>query len=181
MRTTFIRRLLPFVGTIMLMLGIGVHAGLAHVTLKEPTAKAKTYYVATFRVPHGCGESPTVAVRVTIPPEVLIAKPMPKPGWRIDLVYEQLRQPVRGEHNNEITGRMTEITWTGGKLPAEYFDEFSMMVFLPARVGPLYFPTVQVCEEGELRWVDVPPEGKTAHDMSYPAPAVTLLPTERQE
>src|SRR4051812_42524288 len=100
MHIRFIRGLWVFLDATILMVAMGVNTGLARVALKEATAKAKTYYVATFRVPHGCGESPTVAVRVTIPPEVLIAKPMPKPGWRFDLVYEQLQRPVRGEHNN---------------------------------------------------------------------------------
>jgi uncharacterized protein YcnI len=50
------------------------------------------------------------------------------------------------------------------------------MVFLPGWIGPLYFPTVQVCETGELRWVDTPPEGKTAYDVPFPAPMLTLIP-----
>ena len=159
-------------GVLILAVSMGAKA---HVVLKEATAQPRSYYVATFRVPHGCGVSPTIALRVTIPPEILIAKPMPKPGWHIKMTDESLPQPVTGEHKI-LTGRTAEITWSGGPLPSDYFDEFSIMVFLPARTGPLYFPTVQVCEEGEIRWVDVPSEGKTSKDMPFPAPTVTLVP-----
>ena len=148
---------------------------LAHVVLKETTAVSGTYHVATFRVAHGCGTSPTVAIRIAIPDGIVVAKPMPKPGWRIDIRHEPLPTPVPQE-GRTLTQRPKEIAWSGGPLPDEYLDEFTVMVRLPARTGPLWFPTVQLCEQGETRWIDTPPEGKTSRDMRFPPPGLTLVP-----
>ena len=45
-----------------------------------------SYYKAVFAVPHGCAGSPTVKLRVQIPEGVIGIKPMPKPGWTIEMV-----------------------------------------------------------------------------------------------
>lgn len=148
----------------------------AHVTLKDPTGVAGRYQVMTFRVPHGCGESPTVALRVTIPAEILIAKPAPKPGWRLEVTQKPLAEPRETERGGIQIDHVVEVAWTGGKLPGEYFDEFSILVFLPKTPGALYFPTSQICEAGESRWVEIPPEGKSAADVPYPAPSVLVVP-----
>lgn len=157
---------------------------LAHVVLKDATAVSGTYHVATFRVPHGCGASPTTAIRIVIPDGIVVAKPVPKPSWRIEIVHEELRAPVPGE-GRPLTQRPKEIAWIGGPLPDAYMDEFTVLFRLPTRTGPLWFPTVQVCEQGETRWIDVPPEGKTIRDMRFPPPGLTLVPAappgERKE
>jgi uncharacterized protein YcnI len=147
---------------------------LAHVVLKDATAVSGTYHVATFRVSHGCGVSPTVAIRIAIPDGIVVAKPMPKPGWRIDIVHEPLPNPVP-QDGRTLTQWPKEIAWIGGPLPDEYLDEFSVMVRLPARTGPLWFPTCRVCEQGETRWIDIRPDGKTSRDMRLPPPWLTLV------
>lgn len=168
---------------------MAVCAGLAapahaHVVLKEATAVSGSYHVATFRVPHGCGSSPTVALRIAIPEGIVVAKPVPKPGWRIEITREALTSPVVQE-GRTLTERPREISWTGGPLPDEYLDEFSILFRLPARVGPLWFPAVQVCETGETRWIEVPAEGRSVRDMRFPPPGLTLVPApqpgERKE
>ena len=153
---------------------------LAHVVLREPTATSGAYYVATFRLPHGCGASPTVAITVTLPDGIVSAKPRPVPGWRIDIARAPLATPVRTEGGGMLTERPTQITWTGGPLPNDWFEEFSISLKLPAEVGKLYFPVVQRCEVGENRWVEIPPVGKPAHDVRYPAPALTLMPSSHE-
>ena len=54
------------------------NAAKAHITLEYGVANAGSSYKATLRVGHGCGESPTHEIAVTIPPGVEDAKPMPK-------------------------------------------------------------------------------------------------------
>lgn len=164
------------------MLGLAVVFGAgaiapaqAHVVLKEPTATSGAYYVATFRVPHGCGTSPTVSITVALPEGVVSAKPRPQTGWRIEVTQAPLATPVPTE-GRTLTDRPTQITWTGGPLPDEWFEEFSISLKLPAEVGKLYFPVVQRCEVGELRWIEIPAEGKSTRDLRHPAPALTLTP-----
>ena len=48
----------------ILCVGTAAHA---HITLEQKEAPIGGSYRTTFRVPHGCGDAPTVKVRVRIP------------------------------------------------------------------------------------------------------------------
>ncbi len=74
---------------------IAISTAHAHVTLERQEAAIGASYKAVFRVPHGCGASPTLKVRVRIPDGVIGVKPMPKPGWQIET--------VRGEYGKTYT------------------------------------------------------------------------------
>lgn len=157
-------------------LGLGVIApAQAHVVLKEATATSGSYHVATFRVPHGCGKSPNVSITVAVPEGIMSARPRPVPGWKIEVARAPLATPVATE-GGSLTERTAQINWTGGPLPDEWFEEFSISLKLPAQVGKLYFPVVQRCEVGEHRWIEIPSEGKSTRDLRQPAPALTLTP-----
>lgn len=58
----------------------------AHVTLEKREAAVGSYYKAVFAVSHGCAGSPTIKVRVQIPEGVIGIKPMPKPGWTLEMI-----------------------------------------------------------------------------------------------
>lgn len=146
---------------------------LAHVTLAEPTAKAGSYYVATFRVGHGCAGSPTTALRIEIPEGIASARPQPKPGWSLEIEHVPLPKPVPGEMGETVTNRVTAITWKGGELPGDQFDAFAVMMKLPVAPGTLIFPATQTCASGVEHWSDAPMAGMR---MSHPAPVLTLTP-----
>ena len=129
----------------------------AHVTLAETSAKAGSYYVATFRVSHGCDGSPTTALRIEIPASVAFAHPQPKPGWTLAM-----------DHDDD---RVTAIIWKGGDLPSDEFDEFSVMLKLPKDAGSLVFPATQTCEKGVEQWNEVPKAGRM---LKNPAPVLTV-------
>ena len=73
---------------------------------------------------------------------------------------------------------MTEIAWTGGDLPDEWYDEF---VFRGQLAGAkpgivVYFPVVQECTDGAVhRWIEIPEPGRSADDYEEPAPGVTIV------
>lgn len=149
----------------------------AHVTLEQQEAAIGGPYKATFRVPHGCGDSPTVKLRVRIPDGVIGVKPMPKPGWQIETVKAKYDKPYKMFHNS-VTEGVREVTWTG-KLPDDNYDEFVLSTYLIDELKPdtmLYFPVVQECENGVHRWIEIPEAGKSAGDLPEPAPRVKLLP-----
>jgi hypothetical protein len=148
----------------------------AHVVFAEPQAAAGSYYAGFLRIGHGCSGSPTVRLRVEIPAGVLSAKPQPKPGWTVEVEREPLAKPVTAE-GREVRERVKAITWTG-RLPDDEFDQFGLMLKLPAQAGPLYFPLVQTCETGERRWVDIPAAGQAWHDLKTPAPVVVVAAGE---
>jgi periplasmic copper chaperone A len=151
---------------------------IAHIVLAVREAPAGSYYKATFRVPHGCDGSPTVAISVELPPGIVVAKPAAKPGWTLEIEKERLARPVVNE-GHELTERVRLVRWQGGHLPDDEYDEFSLMVRLPPRQGPLYFPVTQRCEKGETAWVERPTEG--AARPLHPAPSVLLTAPAGQD
>jgi periplasmic copper chaperone A len=168
-----------FVRNVIIMLAVLVTpvAAGAHVVLETQQASSGEYFKAVFAVPHGCDGSPTIALRVDLPPGVVIAKPMPKSGWTVGIRKEPLSLAVENE-GHAITERVEQVTWQGGRLPDDEYDTYTIMVRLPDTPGRLYFPVRQVCETGETRWEEIPPAGKTSRDVRYPAPSVMVAPPD---
>jgi uncharacterized protein YcnI len=150
-------------------------AAFAHVTLESSQALVGTAYKAVLRVPHGCNGSATTALRVRIPEGVIDVKPMPKPGWTLNIVKGKYAKPYSLYHA-QVNEGVTEIDWSSGNLPDDEYDEFVFMSFLASdlRAGQtIYFPVVQECENGVHRWIDIPTEGS---NLPEPAPGLTLVP-----
>jgi periplasmic copper chaperone A len=150
----------------------------AHVTLENRQATPASYYKAVFAVPHGCAGSATIKIRVQIPEGVIAVKPMPKPGWSVETVKGKYAASYE-LHGATISEGVKEVVWSGGKLADDNYDEFVLASFLTGSLKPnttLYFPVVQECEQGVSRWIEIPQEGKPAHDSKSPAPGVKLLP-----
>ena len=152
----------------------------AHVVADPNEGPAGGYFRTALRVSHGCGEAATVAVRVKIPEGVVSAKPQAKPGWTVEIVRRRLAEPADAGHGKTVSAVVDEIVWRGGSLPADQFDEFGLALKLPRQPGRiLYFPTVQECEAGALRWTAVPKAGESWGELKEPAPFVRLVPATR--
>jgi uncharacterized protein YcnI len=156
----------------------------AHVTLEHQEAPVGSPYKAVLRVPHGCAGSPTTAIRVRVPAGIIGVKPMPKPGWQLNTVTGKYSKPytLRGA---TVTEGVTEISWSGGKLPDAHYDEFVFIGVIAEELGggqTIYFPVVQECEKGVHRWIEVPTgnpaEGHGA-GSAEPAAALRLLPKKQ--
>ena len=151
----------------------------AHAVLERKEAAAGSYFKVVVAVAHGCEGSPTLRMRVRIPSGIMTVKPQPKPGWELAVTREKLANPVKGPHGATFTEAVTEVTWSGS-LPDAYFDEFVLQVLLPDMPGKtLYFPTVQECERGVHRWIQIPAAGQSARELDHPAPSLTLTPARR--
>jgi periplasmic copper chaperone A len=159
-------------------LAIGATTGFAHITLENTEAHVGGSYKAVFRVGHGCEGKPTKVVKLQIPEGVISAKPMPKPGWTVEKVKGAYGKSYT-YFDSEVKEGIKEITWKGGSLPDDEYDEFVVRVYLTTDlpVGQmLYFPIVQECPDGAAeRWIEIPPAGKTADDLEFPAPGIMLL------
>jgi uncharacterized protein YcnI len=146
----------------------------AHITLETQKAPAGSYYKAVLRVPHSCEGAATTAIRVQIPDGVVDVKPMPKPGWQLNVVKAKLAQPFTME-GMTITEGVKEVAWTGGTLPDDDYDEFVLHLKLPDKQGArVFFPTIQECDKAVVRWIEVPAIGKKDDDYKAPAPGLTL-------
>jgi uncharacterized protein YcnI len=123
---------------------VGVPAGADATVSLQPT--------------HGCGESPTVTVRIRAPlPDASAGE---VEGWTASSAPDGAGNSV--------------LEWTGGSLPTDEEGAFPVTFVAPDEVGRLLtFPAIQVCANGEeLAWIDGDPAGE------YPAPRVLVLPPE---
>jgi uncharacterized protein YcnI len=152
---------------------------LAHVTLEEPAAVANTGYKAVLRVTHGCEGSATHTVRVQIPPGFLGTKPIPKPGWKLELQRVKLAEPY-DSHGRKIDETVSEVIWRAQSpeafLADAYYDEFVLRGQTPLKPGVIWFKVQQVCEKGELNWTEVPSTGSSTRGLKSPAVLLEVLP-----
>ena len=160
------RVLLPGAMVALLSMGSGADA---HVTAMPNSAPGKSHFIAHFTIPHGCGGSPTVAVKITLPSGLSDVKPEHKAGWKITVKRYKFSGP-----GPQTLGSPEEIEWRGGPLPDDEFETFDILMMLPPGPETLYFPTVQTCEKGETRWIHVPAAGQQWHDVKEPAPFVRV-------
>jgi uncharacterized protein YcnI len=139
----------------------------AHVVAAPGEAKAGSYSAIAFRVGHACAAGDTtLKLRVEIPDGVASARPQPKTGWTIDI--------------EKSADRATAVTWTG-RLPDDQFDDFALLMKLPAQAGALVFPVIQSCEKGESQWTEIPDPERPGEKLTRPAPTVRLIPAAAEQ
>ena len=149
-------------------------AALGHVTANPDEGASGSYLRTALRVSHGCDGSPTAALHVEIPDNVHKVKAEAKPGWEVSVETRALEEPVEsGERMLNET--VEEVVWHGGRLPDAQFDEFGLVMKLPAESErTIYLPTTQECEEGVNDWTNIPDEPEQWHDIEGPAPFIRL-------
>jgi uncharacterized protein YcnI len=151
----------------------------AHITTNPSEGPSDGFATVTFQVPHGCEESPTTQVRIKVPPSVPSVTPSVHPLWEV--TTKEGRKDKVELHGETITKGVSEVTYTARQpLPADRLDSFPISLKLPAgKEGEsVYFPTIQRCEQGQTRWIQIPAEGESPHDLEEPAPAVVLTAAE---
>ncbi|MGY2051306.1 DUF1775 domain-containing protein [Methylobacterium sp. JK268] len=168
-------------GLSVLLVAASVPA-LAHAVLERRQASPNQPYRAVVQIGHGCNGKPTTRVTVTVPEGVVGAKPMPKPGWTLSTVTGPYARAYPHYHG-EIREGVKEITWSGGSLPDDQFDEFTFQARISDAFKPgdtVYFPIRQDCSEGSYAWTQIPAAGQDAHALETPAPGVRIVATPGQ-
>jgi uncharacterized protein YcnI len=130
---------------VTIVLGLA-SAAQAHVVVfpSDLTNKAPACAFTSFvvRVPTE-KPMPTTAVRLQVPPTITIIAARAKPGWHAD--FETTK------------GRITAITWTGGKIMPREFDEFAFLAAAPKKTGPVNWDALQTYEDGSVvKWTGNP-------------------------
>lgn len=126
-------------------------AAWGHVNAESNPAPSGHTRIA-FSFTHGCGESPTTALRIQIPPNATDVKPEEAPGWV-----------------SNVTD--SEFGWNGGPAVNEKKTTFVATMKLSGKAGDtVYFPTIQGCAVGENPWIDKTPNAGAENA----APRVTL-------
>lgn len=162
----------------VLTLALAGTAG-AHITANPGEAPSDSFATLDFSVGHGCEESPTTQVRIKVPPSVPSVTPAMHPLW--DVATKEGKKDKVELHGETITRGVSEVTFTAKEpLAPDRLDLLTMSVKLPAgKEGEsVYFPTIQRCEKGQTRWIQIPAEGESAEELEEPAPAVVLTAAE---
>src|SRR5262249_50553274 len=180
-RFLFHRFFVGAAGVLFAMSCFAMSCASAHITLEQQQAPVASSYKAVMGVPHGCEGAATTSIRIRIPEGVVGVKPMPKPGWQLNIVSGKYAKPytLRGA---KLTEGVTELSWSGGKLLDTYYDEFVFTSVLAEELEAgktIYFPVVQECEKGIHRWIEIPKDGEhgaQGEGGPEPAPGLRLLP-----
>ncbi len=170
------RRLVSGIGFAALAIVASQSSALAHVTLAAAEARPNSYYKAVLQVPHGCDGAATQAIHVRIPEGVIGVKPMPKPGWTLDIARGAYAKSYQS-HGKAVAEGPQEIVWSGGSLSDDNYDEFVFTSFVtdfsPGQA--VFFPVVQNCANGEARWDQIAASGQNPHDLKSPAPMLQII------
>ncbi|MDQ0680105.1 uncharacterized protein YcnI [Arthrobacter pascens] len=179
MNTSILRRTLTAaattVGSAALLLTAAAGAS-AHVGVTPDKTTANSYALLTFGIPHGCDESATTRVAITLPAELNDAQPTVNPNWTVEKVTEQLAEPKKLADGTTITKRTSQIVYTAKTpLADDLRDALVLSLKLPDAAGTtLHFPTLQTCETGQTDWAEIAKEGQDPHSLEAPAPSITI-------
>lgn len=162
----------------------------AHDTLTSMYAPAGYLQDLEMRVTHGCKGSAVKELRVKIPEGVMRVEAANSRDWQIEIKKRKLDKPLPGDGGNVISETVDEIIWKNPKspLPASgFFEGFKFHAALPNTPGAiLYFKTINICEQGDDKYIDLPkealsttmpnfPDKLLAFMMSTPGPAPFLI------
>ncbi|MET7246373.1 DUF1775 domain-containing protein [Methylobacterium sp. EM32] len=158
-------------------LSLAAAPALAHAVLAVTQASPNQTYRGVVQIGHGCDGKATTGLTVTIPDGVIAAKPMPKAGWELSTEKGPYARAYPSTHGTVSEGVKT-ITWKGGSLPDDFYDEFVFQARLTDAVAPggtVYFPVRQDCDGATVDWREVPAAGQSARDLKNPAPGVRIV------
>lgn len=149
-------------GGAILALAVPSMAG-AHVGVSPDELVAGDHGVLTFSFSHGCENSPTTALRITMPEGLASVAPTMDSDWNI--------QVERGED-----GLVSAVTYTAvAPVPTDLRGAVSMGVGLDESTpDTLAFPVVQQCVEGATEWTQIAENGEDPHSLDAPAPVVSV-------
>ena len=168
------RKLLLLAGMTAAVMLIATPA-FAHVTVNPGEVPRGGFAELTFRVPNERDDASTTKLEVTFPAEQPLAfvSVHPVPGWTVKVDREKLAQPIETD-DGQLSERVSRITWSGGKIDAGQYENFSISGGpLPETGDKMVFKAVQTYSNGEVvRWIQESAEGQD--EPENPAPALTL-------
>lgn len=134
-----------------------VGVSYAHVETEPAAVEAGKSATISFSPSHGCDGSPTISLAFKMPGSVSNAVAVAKTGW-------------------ETSTADGVVTFSGGSLGATTVENFDITFTAPAAAGPIFFPVVQKCEQGEINWIDMPNPDGTEAEFAAPLVNVTAGP-----
>jgi len=126
--------------------------------------------VLDVRVPNESADANTTKVAVRFPEGFGDVSYQAVPGWQVKVVHDKLKKPIQTD-DGPVTEGVSEVIFSGGKLPPGEFQDFPLSVQIPGKAGEeLTFKAVQTYDDGEVvRWIGAP-------ETEHPAPQVLVTP-----
>jgi len=121
----------------------------AHVVVSPSSALTGEYETFTTSVPNE-KEIPVTGLRLVIPDSIESVTPTVKSGWEIAITKKD--------------DKVTEISWTGGSIPAEQRDEFTFSAHLPSKAGDITWKAYQTYKDGSVVAWDQKPSEDAHHE-----------------
>lgn len=147
----------------------------AHVEIDPESAPKGSTPSFSFRVPTEKDNASTVGLEVTFPADHPIpsVSVLVKQGWTFTVEKTPLPKPIKTEFG-EVTEAVSKITWTGGQIPPDGYDLFTVRAGpLPKNVNQLEFKTSQTYSDGEVvQWIE--PTVKGGAEPEHPTPVLKL-------
>lgn len=169
MNTTF--RIAAIAASSLMLAG----PAFAHATLTPSTAANGTTVKVAVAIPHGCDGAPTDTVTVKLPEGFVSAKPMVKAGWTATITKGDYQNSYE-VHGEPVTSGALEVTWAGGSVPDDQFDEFVIQGSLQGfdAEASLPFAVTQKCGTASVVWDQIAAPGENAHALEHPAPTLAV-------
>ena len=147
----------------------------AHVEIDPESAPKGSTTSFSFRVPNEKDNASTIGLEVTFPTDhpIPAVSVLVKPGWTFTVEKAPLPKPIKTE-NGEVTEAVSKITWSGGQIPPDGYDLFTVLGGpMPKNVGQLDFKALQTYSDGEVvQWIE--PTVKGGAEPEHPAPVLKL-------
>jgi len=151
-------------------------SAFAHASITPNTAASGATVKVAVAVPHGCDGAPTDKVTVVIPEGFVSAKPQVKAGWQVEVTEGDYAKSY-DVHGEPVTKGAVSVTWSGGSVPDDQFDEFVLRGTVSSDT-PLAFATTQYCGTASVVWDEVTAEGQSPHGLEHPAPVLSVTAAE---
>jgi uncharacterized protein YcnI len=149
----------------------------AHITIDPGEAPQGGFATLTFRVPNEHDDASTTRFEVNLPTHTPIpsVSVQPKPGWSYDVGQTPLDEPIETENGDKVTDVVSKITWRGGAIAPDEFEEFAVSLGpLPEDTLQLLFPSLQTLDSGEVvAWTEERVEN--GGEPEHPAPRLRLV------
>lgn len=133
------KKIITTLTSVAVLLFVLVTPAFAHVTVKPNQAGVAAFQTFTMGVPNE-KDNPTVSLRLVIPEGLEYVSPNVKPGWTINV-----KKTGEGEE-----AKVTEISWTGGSIPAGQRDDFLLSAKVPATETTINWKAYQTYENGDV-------------------------------
>ena len=145
-------------------------AAQAHISIHPNAVPAGAFATLTFRVPNETDNANVTKLQVQMPPGFTDVSAAAPPGWSFSVKTRKLAAPVKTP-DGTVTSEVSEIDFSGGKVPPGQFGQFPISVVIPGAAGSvLTFKSVQTYSNGQVdSWIGPPSADKPAPTIDVTA------------